>query len=200
MCALFCHDSLQHFLYAGVTYVRWGRTNCSNVTGTQLLYSGRAGGAYWSIKGGGAEKLCLPDKPEYLPNTSNIAQNIPSSPHVHGAEYEYSAGPNSDVFQRNVPCAVCYASAKSSTLMIPAKIECPPTWTREYYGYLSAERGTHYRSSFNCVDVNPEVIKNSSSNGEGALFYYAMSACNSNGLKCPPYEHGRILSCVVCTK
>ena len=83
----------------------------------------------------------------------------------------------------NVPCAVCYASARSSILMIPAKIQCPPTWTREYYGYLSSERANepsrvpsgHYRSSFDCVDVNPEIIENSSGNRDGALFYYVLS-------------------------
>ena len=52
------------------------------------------------------EKLCLPGQLEYLPNTANIAQAIPSSPHVYGAEYEYSVGPNSNTFQHNVPCAV----------------------------------------------------------------------------------------------
>ena len=195
-------------MYAGVTYIRWGRTTCPNVTGTQLVYSGRTAGTFWNIQGGGAEKLCLPDQPEYLPNTANIDDAIPASPHVHGAEYEYSAGPNSNTFHHNVPCAVCYASARSSTLMIPATIQCPPKWTREYYGYLSSERANephnvpsgHYRSSFNCVDVNPEVIDNSSSNRDGALFYYVLSACGTNGLSCPPYEDGRILSCAVCTK
>ena len=192
-------------ILAGVTYIQWGKTTCPNITGTQLVYSGKAGGTFWSVQGGGAEKLCLPQQPEYLPNMANIAQAIPSSPHVHGAEYS-----NSNTFQHNVPCAVCYATARSSTLMFPAQIQCPPTWTREYYGYLSSERSNepvnrprlsaHFRSSFNCVDVNPEVIENSDANGEGALFYYALSACNSNGLSCPPYENGRILSCVVCTK
>ena len=194
--------------HAGVTYVRWGRTSCPNVTGTELVYSGRAGGTFWNTQGGGAEKLCLPDQPEYLPNTANLDSAIPASPHVHGAEYEYSAGPNSNTLHQNVPCAVCYASARSSTLMIPAKIQCPPTWTREYYGYLSTERAKepsrvpsgHYRSSFNCVDVNPEIIENSHNNNDGALFYFALSACNTNGLRCPPYEHGRALSCAVCTK
>ena len=126
--------------------------------------------------------------------------NLHHMQYVHGAEYEYSAGPNSNTFQHNVPCAVCYATARSSTLIIPAKIQCPPTWTREYYDYLSSERAGHYRSSFNCVDVNPEVIGNSGANGEGALFCYVLSACDTNGLSCPPYENGRILSCVVCTK
>lgn len=108
-------------------HVRWGRTTCPNIVGTQLVYSGRAGGTFWSIQDGGAEKLCLPEQPQYLAGTTNIDQAIPSSPHVHGAEYEYSAGPNTNTFQRNVPCAVCHASARSSTVMIPAKIQLVPS-------------------------------------------------------------------------
>ena len=29
----------------GVVYTRWGRTTCPNITGTSLVYSGRAGGS-----------------------------------------------------------------------------------------------------------------------------------------------------------
>ena len=71
--------------------------------------------------------------------------------------------------------------------MIPAKTQCPSTWNREYYGYLLTERqrepdltkmfSGHFRSSFNCVDVNPETITDSGANMEGALFYYACSEC-----------------------
>ena len=44
---------------AGVTYIRWGKNSCSNITGTQLVYAGRAGGTSYASSGGGAEKLCL---------------------------------------------------------------------------------------------------------------------------------------------
>lgn len=190
--------------------MRWGRLICPNVTGTELVYAGRAGGTFWNVQGGGAEKLCLPGNPDYLAGTTNIATTVPESPHIHGAEYEYSAGPKSNLLHHNVPCAVCYSSTRSTALMIPGKTQCPSTWTREYFGYLSSERqiipgstsgsSGHFRTSFDCVDVNAEAVSASSSNDDGALFYYVVSACSSNGLQCPPYEEGRALSCVVCTK
>ena len=182
----------------GVTYVRWGRTTCPDVPGTELVYAGRAGGNFWNVQGGAADKLCLPDNPDYLVGTTGINTAIPSSPHVYGAEYEYLSGPNSNVNQHNAPCAVCYASTRASTLMIPAKTTCPSTWTREYYGYLATERASHRRSLHNCVDNNPEVIGSSQASTNGALFYYVLTSCN--GFQCPPYENERALSCVVCTK
>lgn len=182
----------------GVTYVRWGRTTCPNTPGTELVYSGRAGGNFWSIPGGGSDKLCLPDNPEYLPGTTGINTAIPSSPHMYGAEYEFLAGPAVSVNQHNVPCAVCFASARGSSIMIPAKTQCPSTWTREYHGYLTTERATHKRAVFSCVDVAPETIGASSANTNGALFYHVLTTCN--GLTCPPYGAETAMSCVVCTK
>ena len=50
---------------AGVTYIRWGKSSCPNVTGTQLIYAGRASGAAFnSPGGGGGEILCLPLNPD----------------------------------------------------------------------------------------------------------------------------------------
>ena len=177
------------------TYTRWGKTLCPNVTGTELVYAGRAGGTFYTTQGGAANKLCLPEDPDYLTETAGFSgQSI-----IHGAEYRFSGNfPGLDLSLHNVPCAVCHVSTRTSVLMIPAKIQCPSSWTREYYGYLTAENDGHYRSSFECVDRNPEVIPGSSSNVEGALFYNVGGNCN--GLACPPYEDTRILSCTVCTK
>ena len=105
---------------------------------------------------------------------------------------------HTNLLQYNVPCAVCYISTRTSVLMIPAKTQCPSSWTREYYGYLTAEHDSYHRSSYECVDSNPEAIPGSSSHLNGALFYYVGGTCN--GLDCPPYESSRILSCTVCTK
>ena len=183
----------------GATYVRWGKTSCPNTPGTQLVYQGNVGGTLWSIQGGAADKVCIPADPDYLPGTSGLGAQIPSSPLIYGGEYEYSAGPNSNVYQHNVPCAVCFATSRPAMLMIPAKTQCPATWTREYYGYLTSERAPHPgRSVFSCVDVDPEVIGGTQGNTNGALFYYVLSTCN--GFTCPPYEADRALSCVVCTK
>ena len=85
-------------------------------------------------------------------------------------------------------------------IMVPAKTECPSSWTREYYGYLSAERGDagHYRSSFNCLDVNLETVPGERPNTDGALFAYVTTTCS--GLQCPPYVSNQVVTCAVCTK
>ena len=179
----------------GTTYTRWGNSSCPSVNGTELLYAGKAGGTYFTKSGGGVEKLCLPDNPDYLPGTTGFSGYA----FIYGAVYKFVSGPNTNIYQHNVPCAVCYVSTRASVVMIPAKTECPSSWTREYYGYLTSEADGHSgRSSFTCVDVNPETVPGSSASTNGALFYYSFSTCN--GLDCPPYENNRILSCVVCTK
>ena len=42
--------------------------------------------------------------------------------------------------------------------MIPAKRECPDTWTLEYEGYLmSGYSEAMSRHTFECVDQNPDI-------------------------------------------
>ena len=82
-----------------------------------------------------------------------------------------------------------------------AYTQCPSSWTREYYGYLMTERehAVHRRSSFDCVDVNPDVVPGGTGDTNGALFYHVIASC-SRGLQCPPYQARRVVSCAVCTK
>jgi hypothetical protein len=178
-----------------VTYTRWGRSSCPSSTGAELVYSGRAGGTDFESQGGTVEKVCLPEDPDYTDDTAGI---LWTSSVIHGAEYELFAGPNTHVFNHNVPCAVCYVPTRSTTITVPAKNVCPPSWTREYYGYLTAEAYDHYRSSLNCLDADPDVIGGGVNDTNGALFYYVSAECTT--LSCPPYQQHRILSCAVCTK
>ena len=181
-----------------MTYTRWGNSSCPSSTGAQLVYAGRAGGTDHHASGGGAEKLCLPNDPDYLPRTAGFI-NLFS--HIYGAEYQFYNGLNSNVHDYEVPCAVCYVPTRATVIMVPAKSLCPSSWTREYYGYLTTERDTHHRSSFSCIDINPEVIPGTSAdNSAVALFYYVGVNSRCTALACPPYESGRILSCAVCTK
>ena len=184
---------------AGVTYIRWGKNSCPTTPGTTRVYEGRAGGTRYIIQGGGAEKLCLPLDPDYIDAPRSTSTSIYYST-LHGAEYELHNGPLHNLFEHNVPCAVCYASTRATMIMVPAKTQCPSSWTREYYGYLMTERGItgHHRSSFDCVDVNPGVVPGGTGNTDGALFYYVIATCN--GLQCPPYQANRVVSCAVCTK
>ena len=63
-----------------------------------------------------------------------------------------------------------------------------------------AERAftTHYRSTFECVDVTPETVPGGQDNLEGALFYHVEPRCGS--LPCPPYEEEKEMTCAVCTR
>ena len=185
----------------GVVYTRWGRTTCSNTTGTQLLYAGRAAGSFFSEKGGGANYLCLPEQPQYSTFTTGV-QN--GRAYLYGAEYQTGSpypqdtGPLHSVAQHNVPCAVCYTSTRGTVVMIPARLTCPSSWTSEYYGYLMANMVGHRRTTFECVDHSPQSIPGSTADTDGALFFHTEVKCN--GISCPPYHTQKEVTCVVCTK
>ena len=182
----------------GVTYTRWGSNSCPSSSGAQLVYAGRAVGTKYNTQGGAAEKLCLPNDPNYLPGTTGQQRSLIS--HIYGAEFEFDANiaPNSNVYNQIAACAICHVPTRATVIMVPGKTLCPSSWTREYYGYLTTEREAYHRSIFTCVDVNAEGATGASTNPDGALFYYAGASCT--GIACPPYEDNRILSCAVCTK
>ena len=178
----------------GTVYVRWGHDQCPSTA--QLVYSGRAGGTYYSHTGGGSNPQCLPLDPNFLWSTKNKQYRAL----MYGAEYETH---NTHVHGRHnteVPCAVCYVTQRSAVYMLPAKYTCPNGWTREYYGYLMAEHhaNDHYRTEYTCVDAAFKSAPGSTSNQDGLLFYFTEGRCGS--LSCPPYDDHRELSCAVCTK
>ena len=178
----------------GPTYIRWGRTTCTNVTGTELIYAGRATGAHYTQKGGTSDHVCLPDEPQYLEYQAGVQGRSP----LDGVEYETNGQPLHNVHDHNVPCAVCHSSTRASVIMIPARLSCPSTWTLEYSGYLMSAGYAHHRSSTECVDKNPEAVPGCASNTNGALFYHMEATCNC--ILCPPYVAEKELTCAVCTK
>ena len=91
----------------GLTYIRWGRTTCPSTPGTQLVYKGRAAGSHYQHSGGGVNKLCLPDSPDYL----SYDATFQNGGLLYGSEYEAWQGqPFGGIDDNNVPCAVCYTS------------------------------------------------------------------------------------------
>ena len=181
----------------GATYIRWGRTTCPNVEGTELVYRGRAAGSYYSHSGGGANYQCITEEPQ----TFNFGPGTVKAAYIYGAEYEMIGNvPSSSIrnHDQNVPCAVCYIAPRETVLMIPGRYTCPSDWTREYYGYLMSERYSHHRSTFECMDVTPETIPGGHTNQNGALFYHIEPRCGS--LPCPPYNEQKELTCAVCSK
>ena len=111
---------------------------------TELVYSGRAGGSRYRKTGGATNYLCMPDDPDYLQHTPDDE----GLGYVYGVEYlpissDVYSQPFSLQYGHNAPCAVCMAVSRCSMLMIPAKTQCPTSWTREYVGYLMSG-GEHH--------------------------------------------------------
>lgn len=110
----------------GVTYTRWGRTSCPYLSGTQLVYKGITAGSCWSNTGCGANYLCMPHDPQY----GRYLPGVQAQSSIFGTEYQSNGGPIGHQ-DHNVPCAVCYVPTRETALMIPAKLVCPSSWTRE---------------------------------------------------------------------
>ena len=70
------------------------------------------------------------------------------------------------------PVLHAYTQERWNKLMIPGKISCPPSWTREYYGYLMSARNYSHQTMYECVGIEAEAIEGSSANSEGVSFYF----------------------------
>ena len=183
----------ERYYKAGVVYTRWGKRTCPSTA--RLVYFGVAAGAHYTHPGTAANYICLPHNPEYY----NYGSRGKYPAYVYGAEYETWGSPLNRLNNHNVPCAVCEAR-KQTMLMIPAKINCPSRWTREYNGWLMASYYGHKSPKmFVCMDKNPDMQRGEAGNHDGALFFHAQTG-TCHGLDCPPYIVHKDLACVVCTK
>ena len=162
-----------------------------------VSFLGRIGGEYFIHSGGGANYLCLPDKPKYGFYKNGYQQSC----RVYGTEYEVNTvNPfKKNLHNHDAPCVVCYVKSRASLLMMPARNDCPSGWTEEYHGYLMTEYYVHKnQKDFICVDEDAESVPGSGANRQGALLYVVEGECGS--LPCPSYVGGRELTCAVCTK
>ena len=185
---------------SGVTYVRWGHTECTSA-GAEVLYVGQAAGSYYKHSGGGSNYQCVTNDPlSYDGDATGVGTEKIS--YIYGAEYRaWGKVPKSSLHlnHHDVPCVVCYVSTRNAKVMIPGTYMCPDKWTSEYQGYLMAERYSHHRSTFECVDKNAQEAAGGSNKYNAALFYFVEPRCNA--LNCPPYgKEGKEMTCVVCTR
>ncbi|XP_033755536.1 short-chain collagen C4-like [Pecten maximus] len=179
----------------GVIYTRWGRKDCPEGNGNQLVYTGFAGGSWYSASGAAATTLCMPSDPIWGPH-KNATLTYPS--YLYGAEYDDTTIFGMADLNEDVPCAVCKNTAHSIINMIPGRTTCYPGWTEAYEGLLTSGYPKNAGASeFLCMDGHPQaVLGGGSRNDNGLLFYAVLAQCGS--LPCPPYEDNKVLSCVVC--
>ncbi|XP_062586375.1 uncharacterized protein LOC134247980 [Saccostrea cucullata] len=186
----------------GALYTRWGRSECPE-NETELVYQGFVGGSYYLHQGGSVNYICLPYDPtwgKYNDVLNNDNQNL------HGVEYagnsiNISGTPfDGQLRGHGVPCAVCRSTKRRSVLRIPGRNKCYNGWHLEYAGYLMADKFTHASATeYACVDEFPEKSRTGPVSKGGKYFYPVEAHCGYS-LQCPPYVHGREITCAICTK
>ncbi|XP_072023269.1 uncharacterized protein [Amphiura filiformis] len=183
---------------AGVTYIRWGRTVCPDTA--DLVYTGVSAGAKGSdggnVPGGGSNYQCLTLSPQF--NRSESGQQ-PARSRIYGAEYRSGEpGAIHDVHMYDSPCVMCQSRmARVQAFMMPATMECPSKWTREYAGYMAAARWNHPRTEYVCLDRNPETIRGTNT-PDPISYFFPVEVVSSSGLP-SEYETGHDLTCAICT-
>ena len=138
-------------------------------------------------KGSGTNILCLALTPEF----DNFAPMLSS--HLVGARYLT----RSLKHYFTVYCAVCRAP-KSTTIMIPGSLTCPPGWTTQYSGHLAAEYKTYGATEYVCLEEPTDSGPESNSSPHTAFLFVVVYRCGE--LPCPPYREGKVVTCVVCSK
>ena len=181
----------------GVTYIRWGRTSCPAVAGTEEVYNGITAGSYHDHTGGGSNYICMVKEARYPPGAVTTSGGADS---IYGTEYETISRALHRLHNHNVPCAVCLVTTHSAQLMIPGTDLCPGGWTTEYTGWLMSERYSHKgRTMYVCVDKDAQAVPHLGANKDSTLMFHTTVDCDF-GIPCPPYEDSKDLACVICTK
>ena len=187
----------------GATYVRWGKRTCPDTEGTEIIYNGTAASSH-HYEGGGGNYQCLTNQPTHFDLGGKGGRE--DAGYIYGTEFEvWGNVPRASLplTNQNVACAVCYVT-RGAVVMIPGTYICPLGWRREYHGYLMSERHKNRRSTFECVDVSPDILPqreqdvDREGDDDGALFYHVEPRCGS--LPCPPYDEQREVTCVVCSR
>ena len=185
--------------YGGANYIRWGRTSCPTVSGTQEIYSGVTAGTYFSYSGGASNYLCLVKDGQYQPGA--VTGNSYAT-YIYGTEYETRGRSLASLHDHNVPCAACLATTRTGKIMVPGTTACPSGWTTEYTGWLMSGYYAHAGRTENvCVDKDAEPLAGQVPDTNGALMYHSVVACGASypGIPCPPYVNAKDLACAVCT-
>lgn len=203
LCALALLLTLQS-ADAGVSFVRWGRTECP--TGTHVLYKGYITGPHYNSGGNGMNFLCTHEQPQFV---RSQAGNQPYRSYLWGVELEYDTASSTQLLTDNVNggqllnqdmvCVRCYVEGSYDVMMIPGRHDCGGSgYDLQYKGFLVAEANLQRaRSEYICLDEAPEGAPGGSGNMDQSVFYVAQFRCGS--LPCNPFVNDLEVTCAVCT-
>jgi len=175
----------------GAVFTRWGNVECP--ASSQKIYSGAVANAHHGHNGGGANSICLTDKPTEAPDNQGGNQNHGM---LYGMEYQ-STYAGVDHNDWDAGCAVC--AYEGLTTYIPwGTTECQDGHVKLYDGNVMAGHHNHQKNNYACVD--PERAEHAMATDRGntdqALWYLAEFECGS--LPCSLYPAQKEAACAVC--
>ena len=174
-------------------YTRWGRTTCPD--SATIVYNGYVAGPHYTHIGGPSNLLCLHESPKYARFADYRWGAV-----YHGAVYKMqnlNAPYPSHLDSKLAPCVVCAAKRKSTTVMIPARNDCPTGWSLEYHGYLLASNFDGNRKGQSlCFD---DAIEGHTPSGDGGHHLYRVGVFEGFGLP-SHFLNAREMTCAVCSK
>lgn len=166
-------------------------------------------GPDYRAAGGGANYQCLPSDPEYITDPPNVPHAAFTSVWYHSSVGNTFTKPLS---WQSVPCSVCEVKQGVTKIMIPAKTSCPTgNWTLQYKGFVMTAADQHslndpvkdkwFKGTYECIDELAEGAPfKPVGTFEGAPIYTVKADCDKFYQHCPPYQSGKAISCVVCSK
>ena len=165
---------------------------------------GIIGSASSGATGGGVDFLCLPKNPEWhATSTSPSYDSWIGSVSYQVSGYIFSSSADN----KRARCAQCYTNSRPAIMMIPGRKSCPSYWTEEYNGYLMAsQESLNHPSRYICVGSLSTYYSYSSSSYYQYSGYLTFVKADCSGYatldECSSgeYQHGRVLTCAVCSR
>lgn len=173
-------------------FPRWGSNSCPS--GSTQLYKGIAAGSHYD-HGGSVTTICLHPNPQYPTGYSDGNRN---GNLIYGVEYQtYNAGGTSK-HDTDAACSMCMSDKGGDIYVQWGRSKtCSNEHTTLYSGLAMAERYSHHKSDYVCVD--PEHANHASSSrsdNNGKLWYTVEIKAGSMDESL--YPHDTELGCSVC--
>jgi len=173
-------------------FTRWGSRSCP--AGSSVLYDGTMMSEHYTHRGGGANTICMHPNMQIPAGSSSGNQN---GHLLYKMEYENTGAIDAN-HNHEAACAVCeldhweevYTQWGRSTT-------CTNGHLTLYTGFIMAERYTHHKGEFICVDSERAVLPNSDGgNQNGGLLY--TSEMEEGSADEELYPHNVEVGCSVC--
>ena len=172
-----------------VSYTRWGNSSCP--FGANTVYKGVAAGGDRDFHGSSVNMLCLP------PNPMRYSNNAKGIEYAVGVEYKAN-GALDHADSRNIPCAMCEVTGKSTIMMIPSHYVCPNGWRLEYNGYIMVGNDVEEGGSmYDCIDISLEQIPGTGSDQGWHQLWPVYVGSSADSL---PRDNSYAMTCAICSK